>query len=426
MTEMTEDARLRRANPFAPTVCAAVLGLIFSFCAWLSISATDERIALQAFNENALTNERALESGIDRYFHNLVALAALFDSTKNDVTREQFDSFSKTLLKGQTAILGVSWIPRVTRDERAAYELTARQDGISDYHIRNVAADGSLSIAPEQDEYFPIYYSSKEPPSSELYGFNLRDNNGPRQRMLDRARDENRIVASQTLLVRSGPGDRKGFLVVLPIYRYGALFETLEERRKNLEGFVLGIFQIGTMVEAILADVRPPLDIYLFEPDALPGDMPIYVHSSHLRSMPAVPMSLQALTAAPHWSGGLSASGRRWKLIVPCPRQLLIRSHDRAWLVLGVCLLITGLVVAYMWKSVRYARRLNELAEPTRSRRSPIVACLRSVSISLSPPAGAAEAGLPYTSSISTALRTSTIRSAMPWAICCCARWWRG
>jgi diguanylate cyclase (GGDEF)-like protein len=359
---MTADARLRRVNPLAPTVCAAVIGLVISVCAWLSVSATDERLALQVFNENATNNERTLESGIDRYFHNLVALGALFDSTKNDVTREEFDSFSKTLLKGQTAILGLSWIPRVTRDQRATYEITARQDGIADYHIRNVAADGSLSIAPEQDEYFPIYYSSKETPDSELYGFNLRDNNGPRQRMLDTARDENRIVASQTLLVRSGPGDRRGFLVVLPIYRYGTPVSTLGDRRQNLEGFVLGIFQVGAMVDAILADVMPPLDIFLFEPDALPSDMPIYVHSSRIRSVPAVPMSLQALTAAPHWSGGLSANGRQWKLIVPRPPRLLIRSHDRAWFVFGVCLLITGLVVAYMWKSVRYAHRLNELA----------------------------------------------------------------
>ena len=80
MTEMTEDASLRRVNPFALTLCAAVLGLVISVCAWLSVSATDERLALQVFNENATANEMALESGLDRYSHNLVALGALFES----------------------------------------------------------------------------------------------------------------------------------------------------------------------------------------------------------------------------------------------------------------------------------------------------------------------------------------------------------
>ena len=64
---MTEDARLGRVNPFASTLCAAVLGLVISVCAWLSVSATDERLALQVFNENATNNEMALESGLGRY-----------------------------------------------------------------------------------------------------------------------------------------------------------------------------------------------------------------------------------------------------------------------------------------------------------------------------------------------------------------------
>jgi len=349
-------------KPLVPTFCAALVGLIISVSAWFSVSATDERLALQEFNENATNSERTLESGLDRYFHNLVALGALFDATKNNVTRAEFVTFSKALLQSQTAILGVTWIPRVTRNGRAAHEMAARRDGIINYHIRNAAADGSLSIAPEQDEYFPIYYSSKEKPDSKLYGFNLRDNNGPRQQMLDAARDENRIVASRTLLVRTGAGDRRGFLVVLPIYRHGQPFDTLEDRRQNLEGFVLGIFQVGVMVDSILANVMPPLDIYFFEPDALSSDTPVYVHSSRLRSTPAVPVSLGELTAAPHWSGDLAANGRHWKLLVPRPQLSIVRSHDRAWIVFGACLLISGLVVGYMWTSFRHAGRLDQLA----------------------------------------------------------------
>jgi diguanylate cyclase (GGDEF)-like protein len=345
-----------------PTFCAALFGLIISICAWLSASATDERLALQEFNENATNNERTLESGLDRYFHNLVALGALFDATTHDVTREEFVAFSRTLLKGQTAILGVTWIPRVTRDRRAAHEAAARGDGIIDYHIRNAGADGSLSIAPQQDEYFPIYFSSKETPDSKLYGYNLLDNDGPRQKMLDTARDEDRIVASSTLLVRSGAGDRRGFLVVLPIYRYGQPFGTLEDRRQNLKGFVLGIFQVGVMVDTILADVMPPLDVYLFEPNALSSDMPVYVHSSRLRSAPAVPVSLGKLTTGRHWSGDLAANGRHWELVVPRPQRSFVGGQDRAWLIFGACLLISGLVTAYVWKSLRYASRLDELA----------------------------------------------------------------
>jgi diguanylate cyclase (GGDEF)-like protein len=73
-------------------------------------------------------------------------------------------------------------------------------------------------------------------------------------------------------------------------------------------------------------------------------------------------VSLGELTAAPHWSGDLATNGRHWKLIAPRPQLSIGRSHDRAWIVFGGCLLVSGLVAAYMWKSVRHARRLNELA----------------------------------------------------------------
>jgi CHASE1-domain containing sensor protein len=41
------------------------------------------------------------------------------------------------------------------------------------------------------------------------------------------------------LVVRSGSGDRTGFLVVRPVYRNDKSSDTLESRRENLEGFVL-------------------------------------------------------------------------------------------------------------------------------------------------------------------------------------------
>jgi CHASE1-domain containing sensor protein len=105
---MTTGARLRRIRPSAPIFCTALVGLIISVFAWFSVSRMDERLALQEFNKNAAHNELILESGLDRYFSNLVALDALFDSTPNEVTRQEFVTFSKTLLKGQTAILGLT------------------------------------------------------------------------------------------------------------------------------------------------------------------------------------------------------------------------------------------------------------------------------------------------------------------------------
>jgi CHASE1-domain containing sensor protein len=50
-----------------------------------------------------------------RHTDRFLALAALFESSDDTVSRAQFEKFTKLVMKDQTAILGMSWIPRVTR-----------------------------------------------------------------------------------------------------------------------------------------------------------------------------------------------------------------------------------------------------------------------------------------------------------------------
>jgi CHASE domain len=84
-------------------------------------------------------------------------------------TREEFENFSNSLLEGHAAILNIAWIPRVKHEVRATHETAATRDGLTDYHIRAIARDGSLPISPERNEYFPKYYST-EVRSSPVYG----------------------------------------------------------------------------------------------------------------------------------------------------------------------------------------------------------------------------------------------------------------
>jgi diguanylate cyclase (GGDEF)-like protein len=66
------------------------------------------------------------------------------------------------------------------------------------------------------------------------------------------------------------------------------------------------------------------------------------------------------LAAGLHWSQQISVGDGLWTFVaVPTPGGPRIASHARAWFVLFVGLLISGLVVAYMWTSVRHAHRLE-------------------------------------------------------------------
>src|SRR6185295_178845 len=152
----------RRFLHNAPVLAVGILSVVLCVLAWYLTAAAEDRAARLEFLARANNQSIFLQNGIDDYLDRIRAVRALFDSSNHAITREEFETFTRLLLAGNTAILNIAWIPRVTREERAAHELAAARDGLPDYHIRSGAADGSLMIAPERDEYFPKFYSTLE------------------------------------------------------------------------------------------------------------------------------------------------------------------------------------------------------------------------------------------------------------------------
>ena len=183
----------RRILHCLPFVAAGALGLALSVAAWFAFWHRDGELARLEFESIAAYKAESLQNGLDQYLNKLVALRALFQSF-DAVGREQFETFADQLVRDQTAILRVNWVPRVERDERIAYERTAAGDGVTDYQFKAVAEDERLSLSPEHDEYFPIFYSTAPRGTHDLYGIDL---GSPKRRPpLELARDNDRLGAA--------------------------------------------------------------------------------------------------------------------------------------------------------------------------------------------------------------------------------------
>src|SRR3989442_1448764 len=78
--------------------------------------------------------------------------------------------------------------------------------GIPNYRIRAVTPSDGIVIAPEQDEYFPIFYSSV-PITSRIYGIDLLSQEAIGKHLL-RARDEDTLSAVPDFIMHSRDDDR--------------------------------------------------------------------------------------------------------------------------------------------------------------------------------------------------------------------------
>ena len=346
-----------RVRHLAPVHTVAIVGIAASLAVWYLAFSAEKRSTVQEFNSRANNQAITMDNGIDDYWDELYSVRALIESLNQKVTREQFETFAKALISRHTGMLNIAWAPRVTHDQRAAYELAAKREGFTDYHIRASAADGSLVVSPERDEYFPKYYST-EATTSPVYGIDLSD--GAQQKdTVEHIRDADVLSATAPLLLHTGEGDRRGFWAGVPIYTSGLPHETVEERRRNVLGIVQAVFQIQVMFDTILGNIKAPVRLYLFPADAAANDLPIY-YSSRLGGSSIEAQTQSQLSAGLHRTFPIHLGDVKWTLMVtPEVPDLLLAGHKGSTIVLICGLLLSAALTSSIWGMRRHARTIE-------------------------------------------------------------------
>ena len=369
MSQVTKTGLLRWRRIFSPAVAvrlpallAALIGLALSVIGWMGVSRWEDRLASQEFTAVAETHQLVLQNGWNEYVNKLTAVRALFESS-NEVTRAEFESFTQRLLKGESAVQNLSWIPRVRRNEREAFELAARRSGVPDYQIKAMTAGDETVPSPQKDEYWPIYFSSL-PRTSRILGVDVMSQPKLREQ-LQRAGDDDHLACIPSFRLHNTTGElRRGVLFSLPVYQRRDFLQSVDDRRESLIGFVHGALLLTEMVDNVInASLVPQgIDIYIYASDAAPTVPPLHVHGSRLRAQPADALTENQATTGLHWRGDITAGTESWTLVArPTPDGPLTPRYDRAWIVFVACLLITTLIAAYLMASARHAQRLMKV-----------------------------------------------------------------
>lgn len=185
-----------------------------------------ERTACGPRTSRACRQPGILQNGINDYLGKIAALRALFQSSNNKVARGEFAAFSELILRHQTAIKYVSWIPRVGREGRTAIEDAAIRDGLSNYRIKAVTADGTLAPSAEKDEYYPIFYIFSVPVTSPIYGIDL-NSEAMRRQAVERARDNDQPATSSVIMLQSGVRHQKFAVLCLGLDHFKGVNDAL-------------------------------------------------------------------------------------------------------------------------------------------------------------------------------------------------------
>ncbi|MBL6987582.1 MAG: PAS domain S-box protein [Methylobacter sp.] len=322
-----------------------------------------ERLML-AFNKQALELKVALESSVSNHMNALYSIESFYSASKA-VDREEFRTFVAQLLGKLPGIQALGWNPLILGSERHAFELSVRSEGYPGFQISEQDADEQIVIAESRPAYVPVSYIEPYKGNEIALGYDVYSD-PVRREAIDRARDSGELATTTQVILIQERRNQHGILTFMPIYRNGFPHKTREDRRRNISGYLVAVFQGGDIVtEALNGLDREGLSYRLIDESAPFGKRLIFSSDNQELKAPALQetglfgrnLTLMSEIVIP-------VGGRQWHFVVT-PTQAYLAAHrsNHAWLILLAGLMLTSIVGVFAMVSSGRGSILRRLVE---------------------------------------------------------------
>jgi signal transduction histidine kinase len=207
----------------------------------------------------------AIESKLNLYIALLKGGRGFVESNR-ELNRQNFTEYVKSLEleKNYTGVQGIGYTKVVSAAERAALIERMKSEGYTNFKI---FPEG------EKDAYqVTVYLEPLDERNQESIGFDMSSEPNRRE-TLNFARDSGEAVstAKVNLVQENEVSPQSGFLIYLPIYKNGELPASVDERRKNIIGYIHSPFRADNFLNEVQnakASSDVALKIYDGEPKA--------------------------------------------------------------------------------------------------------------------------------------------------------------
>jgi CHASE1-domain containing sensor protein len=174
---------------------------------------------------------------------------------------------------------GLTWVPRVARDQRDDFQRAARAAFDPKYQFVQDHDARKQADRPRTD-CFPCYLCLGNTLLAARSGHDL-SLDPEMWKAMQEARDTGHAVATPPIKMPSASGERLGYRVFQPLF-VGAS-KTVEERSKSCTGFLCLDLDLKVMVDNALADIQPVgVDLIVYDDNGGNG-LVICQHSSRLK-----------------------------------------------------------------------------------------------------------------------------------------------
>ncbi len=242
----------KKNNSIIMQILVIVVGLIFSSIISWSLYNMEEKAIVIEFRKDVNERANSLYREIIINLETLHSLSILFNS-ESISEFQQFRIEAKRILSRHCDIQALEWIPRIKHKQRDSYVSQQRKE-FPKFEITERKKQKQMIKAKKRKEYFPVYYVEPLVGNETAFGYDL-SSSPTRHATLKNSMDTATPQATGSITLVQENAKQKGFLAFYPIYKENPT--SVEKRRENLKGFVLGVYRIGDIFTSSSSNNEP-------------------------------------------------------------------------------------------------------------------------------------------------------------------------
>ena len=337
-----------------------LVGLLLTAIMFAAVRRVEQRALANEFQQRAAVRMAAVQRGLNDAVQVVRVLNQVF-KTFETVDRAQFRMFTQPLLERYSNIYAFNFHRVLDGSERAAYEASLQHDypGFSLTEL----VDGGAIPARRKPRYIVVDFI--EPMLTQRSAFGLDVSSNPVLRAaMDAAVDSGDVRSSNLVRLAQVSGPQRGFLVIMPVYRFGADISTVAARRAAWIGDTSAVFVVSELITKILQNggflVNDRFGIKVYIGARADDAARVFDRADHIET---------GTGSAPNWFGQLvgqrtstaqktfEVAGQPWHIEVTMPVSWA--SGAGSFFVLIIGFLLSGGAMIYLQSLIVRSQRIQ-------------------------------------------------------------------
>ncbi len=356
-----------RNRPLIPlsfgALLALVLGFVLTAVLFVAMRELEHGRTRAAFEQSADAQIQAVKKRLQWSINELISVNQLF-VTFDQVSREQFHSFTQPLLERNPYIQAFNFHRLVSDQQRPDFESRIRQR-FPQFSITELS-NGTLVPAARRAQYRVVEYIEPLKGNEAALGFDAASY--PFQiEAMRRAVETGRPSATGLLRLMQEKSNQPGLIVLMPLYRTDAALDNAGTRHAALIGDTAAVFRMGDLVENALAAETSP--------NQAQAQIALYLNEAGGSSK----LAYRSGADAPAAKGGLrlaewlfydrpqplsktfEVAGQSWSMVVTAAPTSFLSLLNGSILLLAAGVLLSGFATFYLQSLAVRTRHIEQL-----------------------------------------------------------------